>query len=622
MSNDATITGTGITITFYSPSVITTPGQINWNDPIYIRVIGSSLTYELAANPSSTNISLADDQVAYITLIRDQPIAPNLIFVSGSPVITSVGAVSWTTGLLAGDYIKIAANTVSDYYQILSIDSLSQVTLTSNVVLADNTGAVGAQAEYAFGSYSTSATPSTTRNIYVASREAVPFGGNVFWLFMREDNGGNPKVYIRFLGQELDNGESVSISGTTSLELLKYIGAATASSSSPQYVSALNPGSVPEITTLTVGAGSTILAGQYFYLASSATARYYAVWFKVNGSGSAPLVTDINATLEVDILSTDSVGVVAIKLAAALNATPFNDFSAVSGSNSVTVTNNSAGATTAASNGTVGAPFAVTIIQVGTGTGNNVINDGDSLTLAIKKLDDAIGNIEALLDSPTYDEVIEIVASGATPPTSLNGPVANGTNITLPNNSREGNIPQNYTVGKGTLQVFLNGQFLDIESGAYQEVGTSGEPSSLIKILTLPGGGLVIGDEVELRISGGAGGTGGGGEGPPGPPGVEGPPGADAAGGPIAISTKTSSYTVLLTDCFLLADCTSGNLIFTLPSAASAVSKIFYFKKKDSSANYMTIQTSDLIDQSSSVSTNAQDFSYSLVSDGTQWWSF
>lgn len=624
MSNNATITGTGITVTFYSPSVITSPGQINWNDPIFIRVIGSSLTYQLAANPSSTNISLADDEVAYVTLIRDQPIAPNLIFVSGSPTIVSVGAVSWTTGLLAGDYIKIASNTVSDYYQILSVDSLSQVTLTSNVTLADNTGIVGAQAEYAFGSYSTSATPSTTRNIYIASRETVPFGGNVFWLFMREDNGGSPKAYIRFLGQELDNGQSVSISGTTSLELLKYIGAPTASSSLPQYVSTLNPGSIPEITQFTVGSGATVAAGEYFYLASSNAARYYAVWFKVNGSGSAPVVPLVNDSLEVDILSGDSAPTVALKLAAALNSTPFNDFTAVASSNTVTVTNNSAGTTTAASNGTVGAPFAVNITQVGTGTGNNVINDGDSLTLAIKKLDDAIGNIDALLDSPTYDEVIEIVTSGATPPNSLNGPVANGVSVTLPNNSREGNIPQTYTVGKGTLQVFLNGQFLDVESGAYQEVGAPGAPSSLIQFLTLPGGGLVVGDEVELRIGVGGGGSGGGGEGPPGPPGANGPPGADAAGGPIAISTKTSSYTVLLTDCFLLGDCTGGDIIFTLPSAASSVSKIKYFKKIDGSANNMKVQASgiDLIDQSSFVSTNTQNFSYSLVSDGTTWWSF
>jgi hypothetical protein len=623
MSQNATLNGTGIGVSFYSPSVITSPGQINWDEPIEIRVIGSSLTYTLAANPSSTDITLTDDEVAYITLVREVPVTPNLIFVSGSPTVVSVGAVTWTAGLVPGDYVKIASDPTSGYYQILTVDSGSQVTLTTNVLPADNTGVAGAKAEYAFGSYTAAATPTTNRDIYISSRETVPMNGNLFWLFMREDNSGSPRVYIRFLSQELDNGESVEVSGTTSLELLQYIGSPSAASSKPQYVNALNPGSVPQITDITIGAGSTITTSQYFLLNSSGNARSYAVWFKVNGSGTAPVVAGTNSLLEVDILSTDTPTMVATELANALNSTPAGDFSATSGAGTLVVTNTSSGVTNATSNGNVGTPFAVSTAQSGTGTGNFFIHDGDSLTLAIKELDQALGNLEASLDSPSYDEVIEIVASGATPPTSLNGPISPGTNITLPNNSREGNIPAMYTVGRGSLLVFLNGQFMDLESGAYTEIGASGTPSSVIQIQIT----LVVGDELEIRLSGGGGGAGSGGQGPAGPAGPQGEQGEqgfNSAGGPVAVSTKTSSYTILTSDCFLAANCTSGNIIFTLPPSSGNVGRIYYCKKIDATANTLTIvgNGSDLIDQSGTFLMNEQDQSLSVIANGTGWWVF
>jgi hypothetical protein len=615
MSNPATLNGTGITVSFFSPSVITSPGQINWNDPIEIRVIGSSLTYTLAANPTSADITLADDQVAYINLVRDVPITPNLIFIGGSPVINSVGNVSWTTGLLPGDYVRLASDTVAGNYQIFTVNSASQVTLTANVLTADNTGPLGAHAVYAFGSYSNAPTPSTNRNIFITSRESAPVNGNFFWLFLREDDGGAPKVYIRFLSQELDNGESVQVSGTTSLELLKYIGAASASSSSPQYVAALNPGSLQQISQITLGAGSTVTASQYFLINSSANAREYVAWFNVDGVGTLPAVANTNASIEIPILSTDSATAVATKVAAALNSSQFGDFSATSSAAVVTVTNTSAGLSNPVSNGNVSAPFATATTQMGTGAGNFVIHDGDSLTLAIKELDQEIGNIEAILNSPSYDETIEIVASGATPPTSLNGPISPGTNITLPNNSREGNVPQQYSVGKGMLLVFLNGQFLDVESGAYTEIGTAGLPSSTIQIQIA----LVVGDELEIRISSGGGGAGGGGVGPSGPAGPAGPPGENSATGPVAISTKTSNYTVLASDCFLRANCVGSSITFTLPPASSVTGRIFYVKKVDASPNSMNIAASggDLIDGFNTQGTNTQYESFSIISTGS-----
>lgn len=71
-----------------------TAGLINWSDDINIRVIGSRLAYTLSANASSTDITLGDDQAAYITLVRGVTILPNLIFTNSSAIITSVGAIA------------------------------------------------------------------------------------------------------------------------------------------------------------------------------------------------------------------------------------------------------------------------------------------------------------------------------------------------------------------------------------------------------------------------------------------------------------------------------------------------------------------------------------------------
>jgi hypothetical protein len=618
MSADSTITGTGITVTFYDPSVITAPGQVNWNLPIYIDVVGSALSYELLANPSSTDITLANDQAAYITLIRSQPITPNLIFTNGNTDVVSVGAIPWTSLLVAGDYIKLTSDTDAGYYEIQSVNSASDVTLVTPFA-ETSTGAGGAQAQYAFGSYSASATPSTSRDIFIADRADVPINANTFWLFLREDNGGSAKVYIKFLGLALDDGDSQQIGGDVPEQLLQYIGSPSLAASAPQYVAALDPGSVQQITSITTGTGASMTSDQYFLIYSSANARTYTVWASVDGGGSQPVVPFTNIYLEWSVLSSDSATQTAAKLAVVLSSTTNRDFSAVSSGATVTVTNHSAGSCSNASNVSVGAPFAISITQAGTGQGNYNIQDGDNLTLAIKELDDAVGLLEATNESANYEETVTVVASGATPPTTINGPVSPGTDISLPNNTRAGNVQQFYQVNSAKLQVFLNGQELVIGDD-YTEVGSDGALSNEIQIQI----GLVVADILEFRISTGGGSGLGGPEGPPGPTGPTGPPGSDAVGGPINISTKTANYTVLSTDNVLLANCASNSITFSLPTAASSTGRVFYFKKTDSTLNAMIILAngSDLIDGSSSQTTVVRYQSYTLITDGTEWYIF
>jgi hypothetical protein len=72
----------------------------------------------------------------------------------------------------------------------------------------------------------------------------------------------------------------------------------------------------------------------------------------------------------------------------------------------------------------------------------------------------------------------------------------------------------------------------------------------------------------------------------------------------------------------LLANCASGNIVFTLPAVGPSASKVFYLKKIDSSAFTMTIKGngSDLIDGSNTQVAASQYVSYSVVSDGANWW--
>ena len=72
MSGQAEDTVTGTTVSFTNP-VATQPGQINWSNTIYLKIVGSNLDYQIEANPTGSTVVLADGEVAYIQLTRDVP---------------------------------------------------------------------------------------------------------------------------------------------------------------------------------------------------------------------------------------------------------------------------------------------------------------------------------------------------------------------------------------------------------------------------------------------------------------------------------------------------------------------------------------------------------------------
>jgi len=97
---------------------------------------------------------------------------------------------------------------------------------------------------------------------------------------------------------------------------------------------------------------------------------------------------------------------------------------------------------------------------------------------------------------PPYMEWIAIVASGASGPNQLNGPISSGTNITIPPNSVT-SATQYYKAGLKNLEMSLNGMMLQ-QGVDYTENGSTGVASNTIQMQI----NLVVGDSISFRIFG------------------------------------------------------------------------------------------------------------------------
>jgi hypothetical protein len=623
-------------------------GKINWSQDIFLSIVGSRLSFRINANPSTSDITLSDDQVAYINLIRGVAVVPNLVFTTGNPTVVSVGSVSWTGLLQAGDWIKLASDDDTQYLQIQSVDSLSQVTLTV-AYPGTSTGPSGAKAEYAFGVYETNPAPSTDRHLRIAARKDVPFNEDVFWFLMRSDSGGStPRVYVRFLGSELQQGEDREISDNTTEEIIAYIGATSEVDDFPEYsvkLGILNT----EVFDVTCPAASSIVSGQYFTINSALDQNEYYVWYNKDGSGGNPAPIG-KIPIEVSISTGDTANDVATATQLAISS--FLDFNASVLNDVVTVTLAAAGSSTDPANVNV-TGLSISITSQGDGFPNFYIADGDDLTLSIKKLD---ANLNALAgqDIKIYEEVLSVVAGPPADDNEVTGPVLAGTNLTLPFDSRDLNLVRNYVVGKGDLEVFLNGQRLRIPID-WTEVGSAGDESVTIQIQQ----DLVVGDEITFRIDPGkaAGSGAGGGEINTGANvGV----GANVfrdkvgtalnfrrlqAGAGVNITQNTNDITISATPSaptynvvtvtganyvataandYILLSNSGGNRTVTLPSAIGNSGKLITIKKIDA-GNTMFIesilnQTADGVDITTTpIAVTIQYESVALVSDGANW---
>jgi hypothetical protein len=90
-----------------------------------------------------------------------------------------------------------------------------------------------------------------------------------------------------------------------------------------------------------------------------------------------------------------------------------------------------------------------------------------------------------------------------------------------------------------------------------------------------------------------------------------------------ATSTQTgTTYTISSTDTVIIADGTSNNVAVTLPTASTVTGYRFYVKRKDNTANTVSINRSgsDTIDGATSQALTAQYTSVTVVSDGSNWY--
>lgn len=259
-------------------------------------------------------------------------------------------------------------------------------------------------------------------------------------------------------------------------------------------------------------------------------------------------------------------------------------------------------------------------------------------TVSILELKTAIDNISAVLDAPSYDEDI------------ITGQIYNqGDEIDLPLHSREVGTPQMYyTVGKGALEVWLNGQRLSQNvAGGWKEVGAPGSPSMSIEIDQALEDTDIIGFRLGL---GGAGTSGGGGGGGPAFD-INALPVSNIAdnadyiaiydvsiaaqrkqlrstflaglGGFLQMNTYSANHTVDANlDTVCIMNVGGSNKTFSLPDPTTCGGKVFYFKKTDAGLFSMIINGAGfMIDGQPSISTNTQYQSVALVADaaGAQW---
>jgi len=435
-----------------------TAGQMNWTSNLKLHYVGSRLTYTINGNASSTDVILADNQVAYFNIVRDVDIIPNLVYVNSSAVVTSVGAVAWTGNVLAGDFIKLKSEDDTRYFKLLSVDSASQVTLTE-VYDGATTGSSGIEAQYAWGSYETNATPSTDRHIQIANREDVPFDSEVYWLYLRSDNGeSTARIYIRGAsGGELQQGEDREISDNTTLDLLDYMGSQSEVDTDPDYTNAIQAG-IKEETLVVVDSAANLTSGQYMTLNSALDTRTFYVWVNIDAADGNPYPAGLEA-IEIPLTGADSNLTVAAAFVSVIDALgEFNVANNFDGS--VTIVNSQVGAATDAANVDLGGAAAVSTPTDGVGAYNHVLVDDENLTKGEKRLDQAIGVIQAALDTDPYEEMVTVVAGAPANDQEATGPVVAGTSVKIPYNTRNGNVQETYVPTEADLVVFLNGQRL------------------------------------------------------------------------------------------------------------------------------------------------------------------
>ncbi len=283
----------------------------------------------------------------------------------------------------------------------------------------------------------------------------------------------------------------------------------------------------------------------------------------------------------------------------------------------------------------------------------NLFNTSSSLVTAISTNTANINALGLALDTNVYDEKMVVVAGAPADDNEITGPVTIGTIITIPLDSRDSDVQEEYVVGAGLLAVYLNGQLLELGND-WNEVGTAGDLSSDIEILQQ----LEVGDRLIFRIGslGGfnvgassgeantASNVGGGAETFKQKSGIDlefrtlvaganvnitqnantlviSSTGGGGGGGTDSVTEVSADYTILGTDAHVRVDAGTAVRNITLPDASAVLGKKYVIKKVDGSANAVNIQTvlGQTIDGAALIALLAQYQTLSIISVGTGW---
>lgn len=559
-----------------------TPGLMTWTSDIFIKSIFGTLTLIVNAG----NVTLADNEVAYLNLVRNQDFQPanTFTFTNGNNTVTATANI---VGINAGDWIKYESHNFAAWAKVQSV-AATTITLTANYIGPSATG----KALRTVGSY----------NMNVAAPNAVPVNANTWWFAKRDDNAftaltiettansglqrtSNVATVKTTAAHGLVTGQAVTITGANDSTFDGFYDVLSVVSATEFTV--YNPGS--DVPSLSAGDGSI-----------TATPKIYL------RLGAGPGELEMGESVQLD------------------DETNLNIIQFIGAENETDVT-----------------PPYTTVPNV---LSPYTFTSSNNLTEAISVLAANANDVFTTLDKPAYDEPLTVVSGAPANDNEVTGPVLSGATLTLPLHSRAGNIVQNYVVGKGYLTVYLNGQLLQQQvSGGWTEIGAPLSNSNTITINQ----DLAIGDELTFRIHG-VGGPGSGSGAPDDdfntlPSSVT----ADNAdkvliydqsagayrrqtraiflsgtGYTLATRTESSAYTAdVNTDDVILVNTTGGNVTITLPPAAGR-NRPYYIKNIGTGSNTMTIDAdgAETIDNNANVSTSTSMESFTLISDGTSWW--
>lgn len=187
--------------------VHSSPGVLTWTNNIYLKNLLSNVQYTI----SSSSISLLENQVAYIELVRNEIFQPANIF-TFTNASSIINAATTVTGINSGDFIKLESDDQSKWVEVVFV--------------------IGSMIQTATPYYGTSASGNAVRTkgtytVSVAQRNSVPSSANVYWIAFRNDNAlptanittavrsSNITTFTTLNNHNLSLGQNVSVSGVT-----------------------------------------------------------------------------------------------------------------------------------------------------------------------------------------------------------------------------------------------------------------------------------------------------------------------------------------------------------------------------------------------------------------------